>query len=390
MNLRKGPVTTRPSKHVWRLSLLLAMLFFVMFFSSCATIISGTTAKIYLEGDVDEPLTVVTSKSEYQVLTLPATVKVKRHSIDGQHIQISSDSYAFSDIILRKSLNPWAVLDAFSEISLVVDLLTNAVSKPAQDRFFITPDAPQSQADSLHRADSLRWAKAEEAHIRARILERQLPLHYKRNEIRGSIGFGNCQASHDRDRMTDSYVERYDLTGEGECFDLVGEAYLQAGLEYHYRLNRKWDVGVLADWGISRGSYSAYYFTSEDVHSPTAIPDDWASANECCRFFVFAPSVRYTWSETNNSRCYSRIALGAMRHHLTFDYKRYPWNDYQSVSNSFSDIPSFTDGTDDVKWRMAYQLTVIGAAISSQSFNLFGEIGYGNLGIVRLGVGFVF
>jgi len=383
MNLRKGPVFKR---HL----LVMALLFFAMLFSSCATIISGSTAKIYLDGDVDEPLTVVTTKGEYQDLSLPATVKVKRHGIDGQHIQISSDSYAFSDIILRKSINPWAVLDAFSEVSLVVDLLTNAVSIPAQDRFFITPDAPRSQADSLHRADSLRWAKAEEAYRQARMQERQLPMHYKRNELRGSIGFGNCQASHDRDRMTDNYLERYDLTGEGECFDLVGDAYLQAGLEYHYRLNRNWDIGVLADWGISRDSYSAYYFPPENANSPAANPDDWASANECCRFFVFAPSVRYTWYETNSSRCYSRIALGAMRHHLTFDYKRYPWNDYPSMSNSFSDIPSFTDSTDNIKWRMAYQLTAIGATIGSQSFNFFGEIGYGSLGIVRLGVGFMF
>lgn len=135
MNLRKGPVFKR---HL----LVMALLFFAMLFSSCATIISGSTAKIYLDGDVDEPLTVVTTKGEYQDLSLPAIVKVKRHGIDGQHIQISSDSYAFSDIILRKSINPWAVLDAFSEVSLVVDLLTNAVSIPAQDRFFHHPQCP--------------------------------------------------------------------------------------------------------------------------------------------------------------------------------------------------------------------------------------------------------
>ena len=79
-----------------------------------------------------------------------------------------------------------------------------------------------------------------------------------------------------------------------------------------------------------------------------------------------------------------------MRHHLTFDYKRYPWNDCQSVSTTFSNIPSFTDSTDNIKWRMAYQLTAIGATIGSQSFNFFGEIGYGSLGIVRLGIGFMF
>lgn len=110
--------------------------------------------------------------------------------------------------------------------------------------------------------------------------------------------------------MTDSYVERYDLISEFMCFDVWGDAYLQAGLEYHYRLNRKWDIGVLADWGVSQDSYFAYYFPSEEANTPDA------------------------------------------------------------------NIPSFTDGTDNIKWRITYQLTAIGATIGNQSFNLFGEIGY--------------
>ena len=42
------------------------------------------------------------------------------------------------------------------------------------------------------------------------------------------------------------------------------------------------------------------------------------------------------------------------------------------------------------KWRMAYQLTAIGASVGGKSFNLFGELGYGSLGIVRLGIGIMF
>jgi hypothetical protein len=50
----------------------------------------------------------------------------------------------------------------------------------------------------------------------------------------------------------------------------------------------------------------------------------------------------------------------------------------------------YTDGSDDIKWRMAYQLTAIGASVGGKSFNFFGELGYGSLGIVRLGLGFMF
>ena len=49
-----------------------------------------------------------------------------------------------------------------------------------------------------------------------------------------------------------------------------------------------------------------------------------------------------------------------------------------------------TGGEEKIKWRMAYQLTVIGVSVGGQTFNFFGELGYGSLGIVRLGFGFMF
>lgn len=365
-----------------------ALLMTAMLCASCATVISGTTAKIHIDGDVGEPVTIVTSRDVYRNVTLPATVEVSRRSLGGQHIQINSENYVFSDIVLRNSVNPWSIADAVAYgIPLVVDLLTNAASVPQQDHFFITPDAPRAQADSLHRADSLRMARDEEERRMARLRARQLPSHFCRHELRGVLGFGNCQASHDRDRMTGGYMERYDLGVEGECFDLVGDAYLQAGLEYHCRLNRRWDIGVVANWGLSREVYSAYYSFSGEFITPETHPEEYADAEELCRFFVAAPSVRYTWYEVSGCRCYSRVALGALRHHLTFDYRRYPWK----VSSSPDEPePLFTDSTDKIKWRMACQLTALGVSFGGENFHFFGELGYGSLGVVRLGLGFMF
>jgi hypothetical protein len=81
-----------------------------------------------------------------------------------------------------------------------------------------------------------------------------------------------------------------------------------------------------------------------------------------------------------------------MRHHLVFDYKRFPWvEDYEARRNIIeTQTPLYADGSDNIKWRMAYQLTAIGASIGGKSFNLFGELGYGSLGIVRLGIGIMF
>lgn len=366
----------------------IALLLLTVLYSSCATIISGTSAKIQIDGAVDEHVNIVTSKNVYRDISLPTTVEVKRRSLDGQHIQISSENYAFSDIVLRKSNNPWSILSALYGVPLLVDLMTNAASEPAQDHFFITPDATRSQADSLYRADSLRWAEAEREFLR-QIQARQLPQRYKRHEIRGSVGFGECQASHDKDKMISTYKDYFGVTNAFECGDIFGDAFVQAGIEYHYRLNRKWEIGMLVNWGVSNDNYDTrndfdYYYSSYGY------PHLYGYANEHCNFFVFAPSVRYTWYETPGIRSYSRIALGTMRHHLKFDYANYYWSAYDPLPDISTQKPEQTGGVEMIKWCMAYQLTAIGASIGGNSFNFFGELGYGSLGIIRLGVGFVF
>ena len=367
-----------------------AFLLLPVLFSSCATIISGSYAEIHLDGNVDEPINVVTSKGEYNNLLLPTTVVVKRRHLEGQRILVSSENYAYSDIVLHSSVNPWSVLSAvFYGVPLLVDLSSNAAYEPTQKHFYVVPGAPIAQSDSLRQADSLRMAQATEELKQMYWKTKQLPERYCRHELRAVLGFGNCQASRARDKMIDRYVSRYDLQENGMLHDLFGTAYVQAGFEYHYRLNRKWEIGMLVNWGVSNDNYD----TSNDFdyyYSSYGYPHLYGYANEHCNFFVFAPSVRYTWYETPGIRSYSRIALGTMRHHLKFDYANYYWSAYDPLPDISTQKPEQTGGVEMIKWRMAYQLTAIGASIGGNSFNFFGELGYGSLGIIRLGVGFVF
>ena len=389
-------------------------------FSSCATIISGSYAEIHLDGNVDEPINVVTSKGEYRNLSLPTTVEVNRRHLEGQLMLISSENYAYSDIVLHSSVNPWSVLSAvFYGVPLVVDLSTNAAYEPTQKHFYVVPGAPIAQSDSLRQADSLRMAQATEELKLKSWNAKQLPERYCRHELRAALGFGDCQAGHDRDKMTDKYITRYDLEEGFYNYDFGGDAYVQAGFEYHYRLNRKWEIGALANWGWSNYNYSAYYssdcnypasgfpdskyhegfLADENNYFPWDDSDEYAIANEYCKFFVFAPSVRYTWNETPWTRIYSRIALGAMRHHLSFNYERYPWsqvNNYPYCQllgyGKMAELqkPLMIDSEDRIQWRMAYQLTAIGGYFGGRHLNCFGELGYGCLGIVRLGIGITF
>ena len=180
--------------------------------------------------------------------------------------------------------------------------------------------------------------------------------------------------------MAKAFQREFHLVQEGECFDILGDSYVLANLEYHFRLNPKWDVGVMAVWGLSRENYAA-----NDPNDPVFAEGsrEIALGRELSRYFAVGPSVRYTWHEGKFTRLYSRLATGLMRHHLNFDYREY--RETGEYPESSRDVIK-TESVDRMKWRMAYQLTAIGGSVGAGSFRMFGELGYGCLGVVRLGI----
>lgn len=122
--------------------------------SSCATIVAGGSPSITINGDVPEKVTITTEMETYPNVNLPAVVKVNRHHIDGQRIQITSDNYKFNDIILEKTVNEWTFGNILlgGLIGWGVDLGTNCVSKPAQKNFTIQP-LPKQAVDAVKGKD---------------------------------------------------------------------------------------------------------------------------------------------------------------------------------------------------------------------------------------------
>jgi hypothetical protein len=121
------------------IKLLFATAVATVMMSSCATIVSGGSPKIFIEGETKEPVTIVTEKQVYQNVQLPYMVRVSRHHLDGQRIQIKSDKYTYQDIVLEKNLNGWAFGNIVfgGLVGWGVDLLTNSVSKPERTHFYI-------------------------------------------------------------------------------------------------------------------------------------------------------------------------------------------------------------------------------------------------------------
>ena len=118
-----------------------------MLLSSCATIVSGNSPKITIDGNLTEPVTITTTKQTYPNVTLPYVVKVNRHKLDGQRIYIQSETTRYKDIILQKSINGWAFGNILlgGLIGWGIDLGTNCVSKPSQTYFYINVNDVQGE-----------------------------------------------------------------------------------------------------------------------------------------------------------------------------------------------------------------------------------------------------
>ena len=111
----------------------------VLSFSSCATIVAGGSPRITIDGDTKQPVTIITEKQTYPDVTLPYTVQVNRHHIDGQRIQIKSDNGDYRDVVLEKKVNSWTWGNILigGLIGWGVDLITNCVSKPSKTNYYI-------------------------------------------------------------------------------------------------------------------------------------------------------------------------------------------------------------------------------------------------------------
>ena len=348
-------------------------------FSSCATILTGTSAKVTIDGDIDEPVTIVTSKDIYKDVNLPTQVKVSRKHLGGQHIQIISPSYAFHDIKLETAFNPTALGSILLlPFPLAVDLITNAVIRPSVSHYYIRPVEDIEKEDSIHRIDSIKNVRRNQVpeHIR-----KPLPA-MKRHMLSVGVGIGDNHVVGNTPSLGFPEDQRnYDYDRYWECGDIIGASLLLTDISYHYRLNRKWEVGATAAWGIFKDDNDADYSFGDFVYNDQSTYGS-IHANKSCRYFAVLPSVRYTWGEDLLGRCYSGIALGFMRRHLDYNYVDYP-----PTENPLSEpIPIAQHSLDKVGYRLAYHVSAFGLVVGSGGLSCFGELGYGCLGILRIGL----
>jgi hypothetical protein len=364
----------------------LSGLLIALSFSSCATMFSGTKADIFIDGEVDEPVTINSSAGEYKDVALPALVEVKRRHLNGQHIQITSEHHSFDDIVLEKTFNGWALPSAiiFGE-GFFIDLITNAVSRPKYDQFFIMPMDSLSAADSQLRKREAVMVSTMGPEVRARLRRQQLPVKFPRHEVNITLGVGPNQADRSTRRFVDDIIQPRHMETDGECGDIFGDSYIVGKMEYNYRLNSKWDIGAMMAWGYSSENYTNEYFYSIEENKQNH-PGTITQGYSRCRSFSFAPSVRYTWYETRTYRLFSRISMGVMRHHLELDTEEWKYDNKTQPYGSIISEANF----DETKWRMAYQVSPIGICVGAGPLKFVAEMGYGYIGVCNVGIAFCF
>ena len=110
-----------------------------MMLTSCATILTGGSPTIAIDGDVKEPVTIITEKQTYANVQLPCSVQVNRHHLEGQRIKIQSENFDFKDIVLEKTINgvTFANIIIGGLIGWGVDMITNCVSNPQSKNYFV-------------------------------------------------------------------------------------------------------------------------------------------------------------------------------------------------------------------------------------------------------------
>ena len=118
-----------------------------MMLTSCATILTGGSPTIAIDGDVKEPVTIITEKQTYANVQLPCSVQVNRHHLEGQRIKIQSENFDFKDIVLEKTINGVTFTNIIlgGLIGWGVDMITNCVSNPQSKNYFVEGKKKEKQ-----------------------------------------------------------------------------------------------------------------------------------------------------------------------------------------------------------------------------------------------------
>ena len=339
--------------------------------TSCATIFSGTRARVIIDGDAPEPLTIVADEQTYDSVSLPASLSIRRDKLT-EPITLTSPHYDYADIIPGRNTNLWIWANYFNGfLGLPVDLMTGAIYEPAMSRYYISK---RSKEESIGAEPLAPVGVSSE------------PRLY-RHEIDVLAGLGSSvwRGAHDRQvgQFRDMGMEHpffcgVDIDGATCGVDVDGATW---GLRYFYHISPR--VAVGAAFG------RAWAYDGLETPLDPEDPDAYALspyAHVHTRSTFAMPAVKYSWIHEDVYSLYSIAALGAQCSHT--------WASIHTHEASLFPELRYEHHRQEVfnrkRWKLAPQLTALGFDAGGRHLRFFAELGYGVEGVVNIGLSYRF
>ena len=89
----------------------------------------------------------------------------------------------------------------------------------------------------------------------------------KKHDISVFLSARASGTEHSYSKMLERYYNTENLYFEGECFDIIGDSYLGIGLEYSYKINNRFAIGLVFGFDHAKGGGIAHYATNDMENS---------------------------------------------------------------------------------------------------------------------------
>ena len=194
----------------------------------------------------------------------------------------------------------------------------------------------------------------------------------KKHDISVFLSARASGTEHSYSKMLERYYNTENLYFEDECFDIIGDSYLGIGLEYSYKINNRFAIGLVFGFDHAKGGGIAHYATNDMENSYSqgmteeGMQEDFTTEYfnmyvKSQHLYVF-PSVKYYWTKHPKLNVYSKAGIGMSRHKIID-----------------------CDDSKRIKGQLFYQLSLFALELRSKNLGFYYELGYGHQGVFICG-----
>ena len=329
-------------------------------FSSCMTLFSSSRQTIMVNRDSSEQMTIITADDTLSTSEQSTEISVRKKHLN-HPIQFISEQNVYQELIPGRRIDEFAFMAdlCLDGVGLPIDFATCKIYRPACTTYHIA---------SVSR-DSCTTLPVSDHRLASPWKPRSQKLYHHELRIAGSLG--NAMHNHSYNKMYDRVCQKMHLIDDPEAFYCGLGAVVNASvsLSYFYHFNQRWAFGLII--GTGNQPYESLALDSTTPHQDQQGEASTSFAGDMyATSWYIIPAFKLHWAFFNNTRYYSKVALGAMNQHNWF-----------VSANSFRSTQRF----DERSWHPAYQFSPLGFEVGPSKMRFFAELGYGMEGVLTIG-----